>query len=195
MNSVLEENLSDSLIWTRAFDSKYFNADDSNNNKKKSSSFTHADWDDLLGNYMATCDEPACYFAPELTTTYPSAKIIITVRDSPEQWLRSVERTTYQWAVEFLGLTTTWDPLLVLSRFLSKRAVYAEMMEKIFKINGYDDGDFLAEKGGCRVYEEHNESIRRLARERAESSSLGLGADGKAYLDFNAKVSEHLIDG
>lgn len=47
--------------------------------------FEKEDWDQLLGHCQAVCDLPAAAFAPELIAAYPTAKVILTIRD-PESW-------------------------------------------------------------------------------------------------------------
>jgi len=48
------------------------------------------DWDGLLEGYGATLDFPSCLFYRELAGKYPSAKVILTVRD-PDDWFESVK--------------------------------------------------------------------------------------------------------
>lgn len=50
------------------------------------------DWTDFLAGYRAVADAPACLFWRQLTTTYPAAKIVLTVR-AAEDWYDSVMAT------------------------------------------------------------------------------------------------------
>jgi hypothetical protein len=50
-------------------------------------------WDGLLGEYEAAVDWPACAFWRELAAASPEAVILLSTRDSPEQWWASMERT------------------------------------------------------------------------------------------------------
>lgn len=52
------------------------------------------DWHTLLHGYQAAVDWPACSFYKELMEAYPTAKVILSVRD-PEQWYESVLHTVY----------------------------------------------------------------------------------------------------
>ena len=53
-------------------------------------------WDDVFQGYKAAVDWPACAFWPELTSTYPNAKVLLTVRD-PEEWYESFTDTVLTW--------------------------------------------------------------------------------------------------
>jgi hypothetical protein len=51
------------------------------------------DWDAMLGAYAATVDWPACAFWRELAESNRDAVVLLSRRDSPEQWWASMERT------------------------------------------------------------------------------------------------------
>tara|TARA_B110000116_G_scaffold192340_1_gene167287 strand:+ start:147 stop:878 length:732 start_codon:yes stop_codon:yes gene_type:complete len=48
----------------------------------------HFDWDDIFKDYGACLDFPSCNYYKELMIAYPSAKIILTVRDDVS-WIKS----------------------------------------------------------------------------------------------------------
>jgi hypothetical protein len=50
------------------------------------------DWDQLLGDFGATVDYPACTFWRELADHYPSAKVLLSVRDAT-RWFESTSAT------------------------------------------------------------------------------------------------------
>ena len=50
------------------------------------------DWEEVFANYRASCDWPSCAFYKELAARYPSAKVILTLRD-PHAWYMSVTNT------------------------------------------------------------------------------------------------------
>lgn len=52
------------------------------------------DWETLLAGYGATADYPACLFWRELAGRYPSAKVILSVRD-PNDWFESTQATIF----------------------------------------------------------------------------------------------------
>ncbi|KAJ5816629.1 hypothetical protein N7447_008862 [Penicillium robsamsonii] len=54
------------------------------------------DWDEVFKHYDATVAWPAAAFWEELLHKYPSAKVILTVRD-PGKWYASVQKTILEW--------------------------------------------------------------------------------------------------
>ncbi len=53
------------------------------------------DWDAVFDGYQATVDWPGCTFWRELVSTYPDAKVILTVRDA-QRWYESTYNSIYQ---------------------------------------------------------------------------------------------------
>jgi hypothetical protein len=51
------------------------------------------DWDAIYGGYGATVDWPGAAFWQPLSESYPDAIVLLSVRDKPEAWFRSVEPT------------------------------------------------------------------------------------------------------
>ncbi len=54
------------------------------------------DWDVLLAEYAAAIDWPASAFWRELSTAYPDAIVLLSVRDSPAVWWRSADATVLE---------------------------------------------------------------------------------------------------
>lgn len=52
------------------------------------------EWEALFEGYAATVDYPGCVFWRELAAHYPSAKVILTVRD-PVDWFESTQSTIF----------------------------------------------------------------------------------------------------
>ena len=50
------------------------------------------DWDRVFDGFQSTTDFPACVYYKELCTTYPDAKVILSVRDE-DRWHTSVINT------------------------------------------------------------------------------------------------------
>ncbi|KZO97746.1 hypothetical protein CALVIDRAFT_461360, partial [Calocera viscosa TUFC12733] len=84
----------------------------------------------LMYGYRATVDIPLCNFVPELLGAFPKAKVVLSVRDSPKQWWKSMCDTvvtmsypSYRmsvWPIRYLRLwgdvvrltlEKKWDPL------------------------------------------------------------------------------------
>jgi hypothetical protein len=53
------------------------------------------DWEALLGGYRAAVDWPAAAFWRELLEAHPGAIVLLSVRDDPETWWRSADRTVF----------------------------------------------------------------------------------------------------
>lgn len=51
------------------------------------------DWEAAFDGYRASVDWPACHVWRELAAYYPEAKVIHTVRSSPEKWYESFSNT------------------------------------------------------------------------------------------------------
>jgi|WetSurMetagenome_2_1015567.scaffolds.fasta_scaffold147538_2 hypothetical protein len=54
----------------------------------------HPDWEAIFDGYSSCTDAPACTFWRELVDYYPSAKVILSVRD-PEAWFESTQATVF----------------------------------------------------------------------------------------------------
>ncbi len=53
------------------------------------------DWNEFLADYVAAVDWPASAFWRELAEANPDALIVLSVRDDPESWWRSADRTIF----------------------------------------------------------------------------------------------------
>ncbi|KZT50496.1 hypothetical protein CALCODRAFT_184342 [Calocera cornea HHB12733] len=88
------------------------------------------DFRSIMRGYRSTVDIPLCNFVPELLAAFPNAKVVLSVRDSPEQWWQSMGNTVVEmsypsyrisvWPVRYLWLwgevvrlmlERKWDPL------------------------------------------------------------------------------------
>jgi len=82
------------------------------------------DWDRMLDGYAATLDWPAAPFWPQLAQTYPTALILLSVRDA-DSWWRSASNTIFPamasayftpdapddgWTGMCVGMMTTFTP-------------------------------------------------------------------------------------
>ncbi|KAF2169942.1 hypothetical protein M409DRAFT_51729 [Zasmidium cellare ATCC 36951] len=83
--SLLTINPRDAEMWNEAWDTHH--------NHVPGTKFERQDWDQLLGHCGAVTDVPSCLFIRQLLEAYPDAQVILTVRDNPEQWWRSMQRT------------------------------------------------------------------------------------------------------
>lgn len=109
------------------------------------------DWERLLGGYRATTDWPACTFWERLIDVYPTAKVLLTVRD-PERWYESMLRTVY--AVATHARTAPPDAVPDHLRQL------AEMVQGLVW-EGTFGGRFEDRAHAIDVFLRHNEAVRR----------------------------------
>jgi hypothetical protein len=84
-------------------------------------------------------------FTPELLAAYPDAKVILTTRASEEAWFESCKATVIH--------VYTPEPSVHLNKRLADKCIRILYGE-----------DF--EKDGKRIYAEHNEKVRELAKGR-----------------------------
>jgi hypothetical protein len=96
-------------------------------NLKRSGKFLKSDgifknateWDQILRGYAAIVDGPGNEFALDLAQAYKHAKVILTVRDSPEAWLASWKKTVYHqqrtwnhsWSMRAMDIIDGWTGL------------------------------------------------------------------------------------
>jgi hypothetical protein len=177
--SVLIENPPDSDMWVEAFEAKF----------EGKGTFGKQDWDQLLGHCQvcvcvillgkystdsdihrqAITDTPCNVFAEELLETYPEAKVILSVRDNVDVWYASYMNALQPfWENHYLvpGIMGK------IRRALSPRPAGDGMAWKLLQHTYYKDFPHL----GKQHYVQHNEKIRRLAKEQ-----------NREFLEFNVK--------
>lgn len=76
--SELIERADDTAVWARAV-----NGED-------------VDWAAFLSGFSATVDWPACAFWEPIAAAHPDAVVVLSLRESPEAWVKSFERTIAQ---------------------------------------------------------------------------------------------------
>jgi hypothetical protein len=54
----------------------------------------HPDWERIFAGYTSTVDYPGCTFWRELAQRYPTAKVLLSVRD-PDEWFDSTQATIF----------------------------------------------------------------------------------------------------
>lgn len=78
--SVLQENPPDAALWIEALRAKF---------QGVGTPYGKPQWDALLGHCQAVTDNPVVIFHKELLAAYPEAKVVLTERNSAEQWFHS----------------------------------------------------------------------------------------------------------
>jgi hypothetical protein len=104
------------------------------------------DWDRLLGRYEASVDWPACAFWRELSESNPHALVLLSTRDSAEEWWASMERTI----VARLNLPVPPDQPAVARH----RAMVLELLDRRFA-PAWREPD-----SAKSAYERHNATVR-----------------------------------
>ncbi|KAF2753867.1 hypothetical protein EJ05DRAFT_504469 [Pseudovirgaria hyperparasitica] len=155
-NIMRDQNTSEAAMWCEALAAKY---------EATGKPYTRADWDQLLGHCMATTDTPTIFFMPELAAAYPDAKIILTTRDSPEQWYASVQNTLVPLTRMMLPGTSLWAriyqfflPDLPTQTLNEKIALHGDMRKFL---------DFNPERGAAS-YREHKEAVYDIVKDTPE---------------------------
>jgi hypothetical protein len=101
-----------------------------------------ANWDAIFEGYTATVDYPGCTFWRELTEHYPSAKVLLTVRD-PEEWFESTQKTIF-------------------SRENARRVTQPPLSEFFARIVFRDFGDRVHDREFMiAAFRRHNEEVQK----------------------------------
>lgn len=114
-------------------------------------------------------DYPAACFSEELIAAYPDAKVILTVRDNVEVWHRSVTETLWT-GKPVLGVPTSLGQSIF--QAIIPKPVGYKAPGMVYKHTFLNNPPEEGRKG----YLEHNEMVRRLAKE-----------NGREFLEFNVK--------
>lgn len=102
------------------------------------------DWDGLLDGFVAAVDWPASMFWRELSETNPHALVLLSVRDSAEEWWSSVDATILRPARR--ALAPDWN---------DGRALL-DLLERFTGTKYWDDATVM-----MAAYERHNAEVRR----------------------------------
>ena len=123
-----------------------------------------------LREYRAGVDVPVALYWRDLAHMYPHAKIILTVRDSPEAWARSINETVAfsmrcaRWSSQ-LWTSKSWIcPSLFLYFHVWPRGVLsATVRERFWSVIRAPDGSQVDLNGMQRAYTDWVEAVKRDA--------------------------------
>jgi hypothetical protein len=104
------------------------------------------DWASFLSGFAATVDWPACAFWEPITAAHPDAIVVLSIRESPEAWWKSVERTI----VQALQRPVPDDD----AAWKERRQMVIAMVESTFT------PDWRDRDGAIAGYVRHNEHVR-----------------------------------
>ncbi|KAH8432010.1 sulfotransferase family protein [Aspergillus melleus] len=139
MTSIMQ-NPKDASMWADAFRGKYHGG----------TPFTRKEWDQLLGHVEATTDFPGAVFVEELTNAYPSAKVVLTLRDV-DDWYVSMQKTI---------MSQTYSPLATLLGWIDPDVFGLGNRMVRLGFDSFFGGDF--ERNGKKAFLEHYEHVRRV---------------------------------
>ncbi|WPH03826.1 Hypothetical protein R9X50_00670900 [Acrodontium crateriforme] len=152
MYAIMRENPKDVEMWADAFEAKYYGK----------GSFPREKWDALTGHCMAAVDKPISLFGPELVEAYPEAKFILTVRDTPESWHKSVMNTI----VPFTQIISPArirhpgnNPINHILKFFAPSDAFARFSNLLCDASEVD----RYQEEGAQMYLEHNAHMREIA--------------------------------
>jgi len=100
------------------------------------------DWEEVFAGYRSTVDWPSATFYKELADAYPSAKVILTVRD-PEAWFTSTQATIFASRI-FEDATSDWGRMVL------------KVVGDLF------DRQMSNKAKLIDVYNRHNETVQRV---------------------------------
>lgn len=109
----------------------------------------HVDWDGLFARFGSGVDFPVSCVWDELASTYPEAKVVLTVRD-PERWWTSTASTIYGFRTVFPAWLLRAVPLV---------HDWLEMTDRLVW-DGLFDGRFAQRDHAIAVFERHIEHVR-----------------------------------
>ena len=103
-----------------------------------------------MRGYLATVDSPGCDLYAELLTLHPSAKVILSVLASDEEWWRSFLATVG------VSLSLRWQILSYPLTFMRKQTyLVTTLVKRWISLPGIDNGELSA-----KVHSAHNALVR-----------------------------------
>lgn len=101
------------------------------------------DWDALYEGFTAAVDWPAASLWPEISAAFPDALVLLSTRETSEQWWTSADRTIFA--------MFDHDPPPEMREW---REMFVELMTNRFTI------DLRNRDAAIAAYERHNEQVR-----------------------------------
>jgi hypothetical protein len=112
------------------------------------------DLDTILGDYTSLADFPCAVFAEDLIAAYPDAKVILSVRDSPDVWWRSFNDTVWRYHQRKVFPSSLRERI---EAMIIEHTKYSEIM-RLIAFNT-PMASFLTQ--GQQWYLDHNEMVRK----------------------------------
>lgn len=102
-------------------------------------------------------DVPALHFKEELAAAYPNARIVLSIRDSPAAWLKSMRTTLIPFAKRTYD-TSLWSRVY---RLFLPRLPFQQMNDEMMYLSSLEE----FEKTDESEYIKHSEAVKELAKE------------------------------
>jgi len=115
------------------------------------------DWNAVLAGYASTVDWPGAAFWRQLADAFPTAKIILTVRDA-DGWYASVHNTIFR----MFGDGPADDRVAEARRIVPGLDVFTSFHRRMIW-DGFFAGRFADREYAIRTYEAHNAAVLREA--------------------------------
>jgi hypothetical protein len=119
------------------------------------------DWEAVLNGFQATVDWPGCAYWRELMAAYPTAKVLLSVRD-PQRWYDSAAKTIFHMTGP--EAETMWQT--------AHASLPPEVIDRMRQIGAFVDelvwqgtfGGGFADRGhAIRIFEERNAAVMATA--------------------------------
>lgn len=123
------------------------------------------DWEGFFSGYGVAVDWPACSFYEELMEAFPTAYVVLTVRD-PERWYESTFSTIYQARRISTGPLPIRTAFALAGLFVPGVTGVVRLADRLVW-EGTFEGRFEDRTHAIETFERHNEEVRRrVPRER-----------------------------
>ena len=117
------------------------------------------DWATFFQGYEAAVDYPACLYYDVLLKLYPTAKVILTIRD-PEQWYQSMLNTVYRGKPKTIGDYARLTRNLLTSSDMRRVAPVFMYNDKLIW-RGQFQSKFEDKAWAIQVYYDHIEQVKK----------------------------------
>ena len=117
------------------------------------------DWTALLGKFEASVDWPGAFYWRELMTTYPDAKVILSIRDG-ESWAASIQSTI--WSALF-GDTLMRDLSRARAKVVPEWAQFRELTKAMWRKSGLLESseENFDRRAVAKAMEAYNDEVRQ----------------------------------
>ncbi|KAF2168545.1 hypothetical protein M409DRAFT_65480 [Zasmidium cellare ATCC 36951] len=162
----MSANPPDMDMWSDAFILKY---DPALATRKGLKPFGRKEWDNLLGYWSATTDQPAACFTEELVAAYPEAKVILVERDV-DAWFKSycegvIDNVYNPWIPLASYLDSHYMARICRQTDLFSTHYFGVTIPRATGLFNNPDSKAMYIANAKKVYIEHMEMVKRVTPE------------------------------